>query len=430
MSHLSDAEQRLIDEVEARRDEQVRRTAALVRAPSVNPYAGDETAADEYEAQMLFRSYLEAAGGSVRLIDVPPDVYERSDIIGPRGRDFTRRPCVVAEFAFGSGGPTIIVNTHMDTVGAAGMTIEPFSGEVRDGAIWGRGSSDSKGNLVMGLTAVEALAAVADDLNGRIIFESVVDEECNGSGAGTLACRLAGNRGDAALVIDGAGLILERGCGGVLTAEITVTGKSGHAAYGDTVNAIEKAFIVAGGIERLKARRAAEHPDLRLNLGVFRAGSMAAVVPGEATMAMNISYALSEARAAEASGRPYGAGLVMDALEAAVKEAADADDWLRAHPPAVTWVKDLYPFETAADDPLVGIVASAAADVMGRPPEVEVTPAWLDAAHMTVQGGMPVVGFGCGAVGTAHSADEHLDIDTAVAGAKSVAIALYRLLSG
>jgi len=430
MSTLTDDERTLLDHVEARRDLLVEHTRELIRTPSVNPYAGDETAGNEYEAQMRFKSFLDGAGATTSLVEVPADVYEQAGVIGPKGRDFGNRPCVVGEFTFGSGGPTILINTHMDTVGAAGMSIDPFAGEVRDGAIWGRGASDSKGNLVMGLSAIEALTAHAAGLNGRVVFESVVDEECNGSGAGTLACCLAGLRGDAALVIDGAELVVTRGCGGVLTAEIDVEGKSGHAAHAGSVNAIEKAFVIAGAIERLKARREAEHPGFRLNLGVFHAGSIPAVVPGEAHMGMNVSYEVAEAVAAREAGRPYGAGLVMDALKAAVAEVVQTDDWLREHPPAVTWLKDLYPFETLAEADLVRAIAAAASDVTGRSTVVDVTPAWLDAAHMAVQLGIPVVGFGCGAKDVAHGPTEHLVIDVGVAGAKAVALMLHRWLSG
>ena len=55
----------------------------------------------------------------------------------------------------------------------------------------------------MGLVVVEALLKHGGGLNGRIVFESVVDEECNGGGAGTLACCEAGITGDVAICLDG-----------------------------------------------------------------------------------------------------------------------------------------------------------------------------------------------------------------------------------
>ena len=430
MNCISEVERRILDYIESRREVLVERIRRLVQTPSVNPYAGDETAGNEYEAQMLFKSFLEEAGARTRLLEVPSDVYQRAGVVGPKGRSFENRPCVVGEFVFGGGSRTLILNTHIDTVGAAGMEIEPFAGEVREGAIWGRGAGDSKGNLVMGLAALEALAHSADGIHGKVVFESVVDEECNGSGAGTLACCLAGITGEAALVIDGTDLTVERGCGGVLTAEILVTGRSGHAAHPGTVNAIEKALPVVDAILEHKRVREADHPGFPLNLGVFQAGSIPAVVPGEARLGLNMSYEMAEARAAREAGKRYGAPLLMEALLEAVRKGADADPWLREHPPAVEWVKDLYPFETPADHPLVELVSRAVEDVTEKKADVSLTPAWLDAAHLAVQLGMPVVGFGCALEGQAHGPTEHLPIDQAVAGVKVLALVLYRWLSG
>ena len=49
------------------------------------------------------------------------------------------------------------------------------------------------------------MLSVADDLSGSIVFESVMDEECSGSGAGTLTCCHEGYTGDMVVVVDGGG---------------------------------------------------------------------------------------------------------------------------------------------------------------------------------------------------------------------------------
>src|SRR5207248_2372959 len=86
---------------------------------------------------------------------------------------------------------------HIDTVGVEGMTQDdPFSGEIRDGKLWGRGSSDMKGGLAAAVTALRTLYDVRHELRGRVIFASVVEEESNGSGAGALAWIDRARRGD------------------------------------------------------------------------------------------------------------------------------------------------------------------------------------------------------------------------------------------
>ena len=54
---------------------------------------------------------------------------------------------IVARFAPLDGRPRILLGPHLDTVGVANMTIDPFGGEIHDGKIWGRGASDTKGPM-------------------------------------------------------------------------------------------------------------------------------------------------------------------------------------------------------------------------------------------------------------------------------------------
>ena len=217
-------EKKIMAEVDRLSDEMVEICRNLVQVNTVNPYSGDPNP------------------GKTRMIDTPADIYERMGVIGPKGREFAGRPNLVGEFTFGSGGKRIIINGHMDTVAVTGMEIKPFSGEVRDGKIWGRGASDCKGPLAAGLIAIKALLSAADTLSGSIVYESVMDEECSGSGAGTLTCCNEGYTGDMAIVVDGSGLIITHGCSGCLTADVTVFGQGGHAAVGG-ISAIDKGFI-------------------------------------------------------------------------------------------------------------------------------------------------------------------------------------------
>ena len=63
----------------------------------------------------------------------------------------------------GSGGlPGLVFNGHLDVVPVGGQewTHPPFAGEVADGKVWGRGSSDMKGGLAAMLVAAKALVAI------------------------------------------------------------------------------------------------------------------------------------------------------------------------------------------------------------------------------------------------------------------------------
>lgn len=97
----------------------------------------------------------------------------------------------------------MILNAHIDTVEPGDRThwsVDPFSGEVRDGRLYGRGSCDMKGGLIAELIALRALDAAGLELAGDILVESVISEEDGGAGA--LASILRGHRADAAIITE------------------------------------------------------------------------------------------------------------------------------------------------------------------------------------------------------------------------------------
>ena len=287
---MTNVEKQVLEYVDELECEMIALACQLVKINTVNPYSGDQPTGSEAEGQERLRKALLPYDPEIDMFDPPADVYERMGIIGPKGRIFASRPNLVATWTFGQGGPALILNDHIDTVGVSTMSIAPFSGEIRDGKIWGRGASDSKGCLAAAVWAAAALCRCRKHLRGKMILESAVDEECNGSGAGTLACCQKGYRGDAAIVVDGAGLSIIHGVGGVVTVDAKVFGQEGHAAEPGGVNAIDKAFVIKEAIDSFKSSRKEQAPSYPVNLGVFHAGSVPSVVPGEATLSVNICY--------------------------------------------------------------------------------------------------------------------------------------------
>ncbi|MCP4639828.1 MAG: M20/M25/M40 family metallo-hydrolase [bacterium] len=426
MADTNDLVRAVIDEVDRLTDEAVDLCRSLVRINTVNPYAGAGPTGSEGDGQAHIQRILESLGGNTRLFEPPPDIYDRMGVIGPRGRSWKGRPNLVTEFDYGPG-PRIIVNSHMDTVGVDEMDFDPFCADVKDGKIYGRGSSDDKGGMTMGIMAIKALSKFADSLSGSIIHQSVVDEECSGGGAGTLACCLEGYSADEAIVVDGQELAVTRGCEGVLTATVTVHGKGGHAAMGG-VNAIDKAVHVKHAIDRFKAEREAVDPGRLVNLGILHSGSHAAVVPSSATLSLNIIYGLDEAAANEAAGHGWNGSSVRDQFEAAIREADQTDDFLRDHPSTIEWDKDLPPFETPADADLVTGLCDSYKTATGDDPRVIKMKAWGDCAHVSRQLGIPAVMFSCGTRHAAHTQHETVEIADIVKGAKVVAAYLAQRL--
>ena len=111
----------------------------LIRIPSVNP-DGDPGIkhTGEKNARSSLRDFLRSCGAEAWLEDVLPD-----------------RPNVLGRFpSAGKAKPRLLFAPHTDTVSVAGMSIDPFSGELHDGKIWGRGASDTKGPMAAMLFAL------------------------------------------------------------------------------------------------------------------------------------------------------------------------------------------------------------------------------------------------------------------------------------
>jgi acetylornithine deacetylase len=316
----------------------------------------------------------------------------------------------------------------MDTVGIDNMPADALTGRLADGCVHARGTSDCKGGLTVGFSAIKALLASGAKLRGTILFESVVDEECNGGGAGTLACLEAGYRGDMAIFVDGNAQTLTVGCNGCLTADIFVEGQEGHAALGTGVSAIEKGLIVKRAVDDFKVLRESERPDCRVNLGIFHAGVHPAVVPGNACLSLNTVYDVSEAIASREANGVYGAAQIRALFERMIREAEAGDEWLRDHPSRLEWVKDLIPYEQSPRDPWVVKFDQAFRAATGRAPAYDQMVAWSDAAHPVALHQMPTVLYGPGLVETAHARVEYVPVSSLVECTKVLATFLVQEL--
>ena len=211
----------------------------LIRLDTVNP-PGNETLAAE-----LLREYLEENGVEVELYAKVPE-----------------RANLVARIPGRGDGPRLALLSHTDTVLAdpAEWELDPWSGELRDGEIWGRGALDMKGQVAASAVAIASLAREGFEPNGDLIFVAAADEEV---GRGLRAPWLCREHPDAVraeyLLNEGAGDRVEIGgrpfylCS---TAEkmtspfmLRVHGRSGHASMpGIADNALVKAAKL---IERL-----------------------------------------------------------------------------------------------------------------------------------------------------------------------------------
>ncbi len=183
------------------------------------------------------------------------------------------RANLVARLPGRGGGPSLILLSHTDTVvaDASEWQVDPWSGELRDGEIWGRGALDMKGEVAASAVAIASLAREGFEPSGDLIFVAAADEEV-GDGYGLpWLCEEYPDavRADYALN-EGAGDRVELAGRAVYlcsTAEkmsspfrLRVHGRAGHASMpGIADNALTKAAPL---IEKL----AAFEPEQRLDV--------------------------------------------------------------------------------------------------------------------------------------------------------------------
>ena len=149
-----------------------------------------------------------------------------------QGLEPIRQPCLEARdninFTIRNGdGPHLLFNGHTDTVSIAGMTIDPFSGDIRDGCLWGRGATDMKGPLAGMLYTLLCLRE-RDDWQGALTVSCVVDEEYKYRGI--LSLLDANDPWDFAVVGEPTAMEVVRGCKGSCRFTVHTEGISAHSS--------------------------------------------------------------------------------------------------------------------------------------------------------------------------------------------------------
>ncbi len=254
----------------------------LIRFNTVNPPG------NERECQKWLSGYLEEAGFECELMGADP---QRPNLVarlrGDRGGAGDERS--------EAPGPVLGYLSHVDTVlaSAEDWSRDPWSGDVHDGYLWGRGALDMKSQTAAEVTAALALAGTGwRPARGDLLVVAVVDEE---TGGGEGAVWLTEHHPDAVrcemLLNEGAGTVFpfddERVYGvcvaekGVFRFTVTTEGVAGHASTPKMgVNALLKMvpFLQAMG-ERQPAYDITETPRAMLaELGLPLDGDPAPVL--------------------------------------------------------------------------------------------------------------------------------------------------------
>jgi acetylornithine deacetylase len=134
------------------------------------------------------------------------------------------RPNAIGVLEGSRSGPSLMFCGHIDTVGVDGMAA-PFTPEIRDGRLYGRGSQDMKGGVAAMMEA--ARRAKEKWAGGRLIVACVCDEEFESIGAQALVTRW---KADAAVVTEPTGLDVAITHKGFAWIDIETRGRAAHGS--------------------------------------------------------------------------------------------------------------------------------------------------------------------------------------------------------
>lgn len=359
----------------------------LIRIPSHKDVEGRETAVGDFIYDYCVKLGLECK-------KVPVDGTRNNIYVWLRGN---------------GGGPTLLLNGHMDTVPPYNMTIEPYSAEVKDGQIWGRGGNDMKGALASMITAMAAIKRSGMKLRGDVLFTAVIGEEEESDGTEDFVLR--GDTADGAIVGEPSGFEYALGHRGLEWIEILVHGKTVHGGQAHLgINAIGKAARMITRIdEELQPKINARYNEYMgpaiMNWGKIIGGDQVSTVAGECRVQFDRRYVPGED------------------VESVMAEYQQLLDQMHSEDPKFSAELSLMPngqmrhlfhvpLIPQPDSRIAVTIKSVLSEFLGgQEPPINRTRGWSDAGVLSTYGKIPTVVFGPGVLANSHTKDEHVPVE-------------------
>ena len=309
---------------------------------------------------------------------------------------------VIATLEGAGAGRTLLFNGHMDTVGVEGRA-EPYSGEVRDGRLYGRGAIDMKGSLAATMAATKSLIDSGITLRGSVIFTYVADEEYASIGTSAIADDIRQGRlrrPDGAVNTEATGLRVGIGHKGFTWLEVVTEGKAAHGSRPDLgVDAIAQMGKLLVEVDRLQEQLAAGDQHSLLGAGSVHAslvngGREMSSYPARCTLKLERRTVPSET-----------ADSVAEEIEKIISRLSTEDPAFHASS-RVMLVRN--PWQADPRSQIVKTTAAAIEAVTGAPSATMTQTGWLDSALLGDVGIPTVI---CGPSGEGlHAEVESIDV--------------------
>ncbi|HHY37925.1 MAG TPA: M20 family metallopeptidase [Clostridia bacterium] len=361
------------------RDEVISLTQSLVQIPSVNPPG------DSPECAEFLMKKLRSEGIETEIVKAPGSCISN----------------VVARLRGRRTGKTLLLNGHIDVVPPGdGWTVDPFSGEISHGNIYGRGTCDMKSGIAAAAAAIIGIHRAGSPFNGEIIFTAVGDEE-TGSKDGTLHLI---DRGiikgvDFGIVCEPSNLEVDLGNRGCVWMRLTIQGRAAHASRPHMgSSAISYAAKLVSALESLEFKCCNEifevtSPSLLVTL--IRGGVKVNVVPDKCIL--------------EIDRRTLPGEQVETVIEEVSRVIASlCDDNVKTQ---LEVVKGWDPYVISPEEPVVQALRRSCLSVLGREPKMGGKAGSTDGSHIATKCHIPTAIFGPGNPVLSHTANEHIALE-------------------
>lgn len=348
--------------------------AELVSIPSVNPHGDPGTkGVGEEQMALYLAEFLGELGAEVELKEIRPG---RPNVIGV----FHPSKPVKQRLAFAP---------HTDTVSVSGMTIAPFDPVIKNGRLYGRGATDTKGPMAAALWALAQWACSRERSQSRTqwTFAGLMGEEAGQEGSRAWAATKF--KADLVIVLEPTQMKVVHAHKGATWLSVTTSGRACHASIPDEgSNAVLAMRRVLDVLEKkvtpfLRRQKHSALGHVTLNVGTIRGGSKINIVPDRCEIECDIRTVPNFEKAA-----------VLKLLQMEVNRAVPGAK--------VTLAKSAPALEV---DPQNIWVKKLAASMGG----LTVAPWFCDAAFLS-KPGRPAVAVGPGSIAQAHTKDEFIRV--------------------
>jgi succinyl-diaminopimelate desuccinylase len=365
------------------KDNLIKLTQDLIRANSTNPPGNEKEVVD------VLKNKLESLGLKVELIEVAED-----------------RPNLLATWE-GGEGKELMLEGHSDTVPVAVSKWKhgPFSADIEDNKIYGRGATDMKGGLASVVTAIESLKESGWAPKGKLSFLVCCNEEM-GDGEEVGMRHMADKvKPDLFVITDTTDFKIVTAEKGALWVEFTAHGKEAHGSTPwKGVNAIEKLGKFLIKLNELELNK--EHPNLgksTVSINTISGGVKTNVVPGLAKSTVDIRTIPGLQREE-----------VFRAIDNLIAKVKESDPDMN-----ITYKEEMYARATefSKEGEAVDKLRESFKEVTGQEAEFRGEHG-STGAGLFVDAGLNVMIFGPGKPELCHISDEYVDIEDLVKAAQ------------